>query len=192
MTKDDQDTRALKLAQSIPATAVRQRSQGGASLSYVDGYYVFSQMNDIFGPEGWSYHIVSLTEVSREEQNGKTEVGYQAIVRLTAGEAYVTEVGYGSGRLRQLVASIEFAGKEAVTDAVKRCCKKLGPRTGLALYDKDQAGIDIGDIRAQIQAAETREQLETLRPAIREVANINQGLYDEAVACFMARSQEIG
>lgn len=129
------------LAQPIPATAVVQRSQSGMTLSYLEGWYVISKLNEAFGATGWSKHVQDVRVVQEAEQDGKWRVGYVARVHLQAGDKSSEDVGFGQGIDKDLGRAHESAAKEAVTDALKRCAKDLGWATGLALYDKSQSHV---------------------------------------------------
>lgn len=130
----------------IDAATVKQRDKAGISLSYLEGHQVIQQLNEL--PDKWSFHIKSLEQlyVPRETTNkaGKVghECGYQCIGRLVVGAQTFEDVGYGMGTSYNTIAdACESAGKEAVTDALKRCAKNLGNYFGLALYDKDQEAV---------------------------------------------------
>jgi recombination DNA repair RAD52 pathway protein len=60
---------------------------------------------------------------------------------LVVGACRIADYGAGHGIDSDLGAAIESAIKEAATDSLKRCCKTLGDRLGLALYDKQQRNV---------------------------------------------------
>jgi hypothetical protein len=135
----------------MPARAVKTRKgrggPGAAELSYVDGFYVFDRMNEILGPLGWTYTVRRLEVcTSGTDDKNRATVTYLAEVELWVGDATgrISDVGFGHGQDRDAGQAHEKAGKEAVTDAVKRCCRKLGRSMGLALYDKDQEFVSDG------------------------------------------------
>ena len=101
-------------------------------------------MNFIFGPDGWSrqfrekgVYVVDKAEVTVEKRT-RYDVAmlceYCVIVDSTMS---IEDVGYGIGQSYQGFAdAYESAAKEAVTDALKRCCRSLGNALGNCLYDK--------------------------------------------------------
>lgn len=150
---------------------VTQRTQSGTTLDYVDQYYVIRRLGEVFGPLGFSTEVVELTchtapyEATSSSGKMTWRVGYRCTMRLTARfvdsqsqPATVTkeDVGYGTGIDRDLNLAHESAGKEAATDALKRCARLLGDSFGLALYDKTKAHVENGAERAIRLAREGR------------------------------------
>lgn len=155
--------------EGLPREAVSQRSQGGATLSYVDQHYVIHRLCEVFGPSGFETQTLELVPVCEPYQtktsSGKDvwRVGYRATVRLTVhlyagdfvGSAPVhTEIhkegsGAGQGIDKDLILAHESALKEAETDALKRAARLLGTSLGLALYDKKQTDV-VGEACAKV------------------------------------------
>lgn len=142
------DEQRAMLAQDLPRDAVRRREQAGQSLSYVEGHYVVSRLNQVLGFDGWSFVLPrGVREVYRGEREGRqgqnVVVLFQADGRLEAAGVVREDVGVGvcDANQKALAQGIEKALKEAVTDALKRCAKSLGKSFGLALYDKSWAGV---------------------------------------------------
>ena len=139
----------------LPREAVSQRSQGGATLSYVDQHYVINRLCDVLGPLGFETQTLALEAVCEPYKTttsrGKEvwRVGYRATVRLTVhvpnGVHHTTIAKEGSGAGQgidaDLILAHESALKEAETDALKRAARLLGTSLGLALYDKQQADV---------------------------------------------------
>jgi DNA repair and recombination protein RAD52 len=130
---------------------VKQRDQGGKTLSYVEAWWAIAEANRIFGFDAWTRETVLLQETNRDlvELQGKNgpykqwRVGYLAKVRVTV-EGIVREgTGFGSGMSKPeaLGEAIESAAKEAESDAMKRALMTFGNPFGLALYDKTQANV---------------------------------------------------
>jgi DNA recombination protein Rad52 len=137
----------------IDAANVSSREKGsGVWLSYVEGHRVIQSLNEIY-PNAWSFEIKDLSSLYPYRQiknkTGKDgwEVGFMCQGRLTISYALAAskvyeDVGFGSGiSYNSPYDSYESAGKEAVTDCLKRCAKNLGNTFGLALYDKDQEAV---------------------------------------------------
>lgn len=192
MGSENLESLKKQLDSNIPEDAVSEREQAGLRLSYLEGWYVIDRLNQVLGQGNWQYEtdtINKVHETSAENargQKGRT-VSYMAIVRLTAviAERTVsfTDVGFGSGiEYGNRLTADESAGKEAVTDGLKRCAKNLGRSLGLALYDKEQRYV--GDV-AETTKAEVPKQEEGQIPSspppalsrerIRATFNVLQG-----------------
>lgn len=118
------------LQQEPPASALATRPGGsGMTLTYLEGYYVIQHLNEVFGENGWNHHI---TELNVDGKN------VYAIVRLDvsfADQSYTSHTDVGSTTVKG--TDVENAVKTAVTDALKRAARCLGPAFGNSLYDKD-------------------------------------------------------
>jgi DNA recombination protein Rad52 len=156
---------------------VKSRKQGGAQVSYIEGYHAENEANRIFGFDGWDRVLVASKCVSeRERKIGKPpyekdgwSVTYTATVRITVhtdGREIVREgSGAGHGIDADLGQAHESALKEAETDAEKRALKTFGNPFGQALYDKEQR--DVADAPEPVPASVTA-MLDGLRDAARE------------------------
>lgn len=141
------------LSSPLNASAVKQRSQGGRSLSYIEGWHAIAEANRIFGFDAWSRETVETKCVSERERSiGKERaqgwgVTYIARVRITLDGIVREGCGAGHGIDRDLGQAHESAIKEAETDAMKRALMTFGNPFGLALYDRTQANVshDIAD-----------------------------------------------
>lgn len=134
-----------KLQAKLDSSVIKQREEAGFKLDYLEGWYVISKLNEVFGFGNWSYEVKELVEVSKAvNQKGNIEVGYRARVRVEIlGRAVISreDVGFGNGIARQEYKAHENAGKEAVTDALKRACRTFGDVFGNTLYDKEKRGV---------------------------------------------------
>jgi len=131
---------------------VKQRSQSGRSLSYLEGWQVIAEANRIFGFDGWQRETITekcvaehQREVGRDKKPG-WGVTYTCRVRITVGHAMGAVViregtGAGHGIDVDLGLAHESAIKEAETDAMKRALMTFGNPFGLALYDKEQREV---------------------------------------------------
>lgn len=127
----------------VKTREIKTREQGNISLSYIEGFDVIDTANLIFGFGNWSYLISSLTQVSQEQNHNQNfVVCYKAVVKLIVKDENHTkstsrqDVGFGTGTAKTLADSHENAGKEAVTDALKRAMRSFGNQFGNSLYDK--------------------------------------------------------
>jgi hypothetical protein len=134
---------------------VKQREQGRAKVSYLEGWQVIAEANRIFGFDGWQRETVALQCVSQAERRIGREpskpsdppqrdgwgVTYTARVRVVVGEIVREGSGAGHGIDVDLGQAHESALKEAETDAMKRALMTFGNPFGLALYDKQQREV---------------------------------------------------
>lgn len=168
-----------KLREKLDSRNVRTRQQAGIELSYVDGHYVISRLNEIYGPHGWCVESVQTNLVHQSEDSGKTMVSYTCQLQLSiypeGFRMYNIGVGAGHGKDRNPGIAHESAIKESATDALKRAAMRLGPSMGLALYDKEQRDVaQRGVVRHGKQAGRpltdfTPEQLKKYCEAYQDV-----------------------
>ncbi len=131
------------LAQELDSNRIKTREKGNINLSYIEGFDVIDTANKVFGFGNWSYSISKLDQVSQEQnQNQNNVVCYKAVVQIQIHNTNHTldvnrqDVGFGTGVAKSLADAHENAGKEAVTDAIKRCFRSFGNQFGNSLYDK--------------------------------------------------------
>ncbi len=145
------------LRRNVDRRHIRIRQSNGRELSYLEGWYVISQANRIFGFDGWSRETLESKCVLARENRGYFTAVYTAKVRLTIQANGITIIreGHGTGEGRG-----EFPGevhdtalKAAETDATKRALITFGRPFGLELYRDSQAA------RQRQGAAEQRHAL---------------------------------
>jgi len=126
------------LRRNVDGRHIRTRQSNGRELSYLEGWYVISQANRIFGFDGWSRETLDSKCVLARENRGYFTAVYTAKVRLTiqANGTTIVREGHGTGEGRG-----EFPGevhdtalKAAETDATKRALATFGRPFGLELY----------------------------------------------------------
>lgn len=132
------------LSAKLDAGHVKQRTQAGRSLSYIEGWLAISEANRIFGFDAWSRETVELKQVHEPYKNERDNwvVGYMSKVRVTVGEVVREGCGFGSGIDKDLGRAHESALKESETDSMKRALMTFGNPFGLALYDKSQENVE--------------------------------------------------
>jgi len=142
----DKQNQLLKY--NLDGNRVKTRQQGNITLSYLEGHDIIDTANFAFGFGNWSYRLTSLEQVSEEvNQNGNKVIGYRAVVEVTVYDLHHKatvsreDVGFGMGIGRDYASAHEGAGKEAVTDALKRAFRTFGNQFGNALYDKSQKNV---------------------------------------------------
>jgi len=90
----------VKLNRKLGPEYISQRPGpgGGPKLTYVEGWKVINLANEVFGFNGWSSNVVSLTIdfVDYIEETKRYCVGVTAIVRVTLRDGVFHEdIGYG-------------------------------------------------------------------------------------------------
>lgn len=124
--------------------------------SHVAGWDITAHLTRMFGFGGWEKEILDLVLVAEEhapEWSGKKNwfVTYRCTLRLRIFDpdrnvvVEIDDVGTGtSPNLPSRGDAHDFAVKNAVTYALKRCAKDLGDQFGLSLYHKGYAGPVVG------------------------------------------------
>ena len=158
---------------------VKQRKQGGSSVSYIEGWVAIAEANRIFGFDCWQRETVLLDCVSQSErligrdQKPGWGVTYAARVRITVlagGRPPVIREGSGAGHGIDvdLGQAHESALKEAETDAMKRALMTFGNPFGLALYDKQQREVQGASEPARSTERPASQQAAGSLPAARQ------------------------
>lgn len=145
MLNDDQYAQLLK---PLNPNRVAKRSQAGRNLSYLEAWDVKAHLIRVFGFAGWSWDVLTADLAFESEKDGKWNVGYKVIGRLTIGneypEATYTEAAIGNATLPQRGEAHDMAIKTAESDALKRAAINLGTQFGLSLYDNGSLKDVIG------------------------------------------------
>lgn len=136
-------TQVRKLSGKLPERFVKTRTERGMMLSYVEGWHVIDEANRVFGFDGWDRETVAAECVCQDARIKACSYAVRVRIKVRAGKTIVSRegagIGHGSGPT--LGEAHESALKEAETDATKRALITFGNLFGLALYDKDQAGV---------------------------------------------------
>ena len=124
---------------------VKTRRVHDTTLAYVEGWYVIAEANRIFGYDAWDRHTFSTRCVWSGSTSSQYGAAYIAKVRIAvrAGALTITREGCGSGQAKASSPgeAHELALKAAQTDATKRALATFGNPFGLALYDRELAGV---------------------------------------------------
>jgi DNA repair and recombination protein RAD52 len=115
---------------------------GNRKLTYMSGDGVSRSLNEIFGYEGWSLDIKSVTQTGKDQDKSQRwQVCYLAHVRitLTGSGTYKEDMGSGDSMDRNLQTAVSHAMKASITDALKRTARHFGDKLGNSLYDADFA-----------------------------------------------------
>jgi hypothetical protein len=133
------------LQQDLDREAVRTRTSNGRELSYIEGWYVISEANRIFGFDGWCRETIETKCVLARENRGTFQAIYTNRVRVSvrAGRAIVVREGHGTGHGSGASAGEvhDIALKAAETDATKRALATFGKPFGLALYGRVKSSM---------------------------------------------------
>ncbi|AFM98985.1 Rad52 recombination DNA repair protein [Encephalitozoon hellem ATCC 50504] len=110
-----------------------------SKIAYVEGWKVISLANRIFGFNGWSSEIRSISTDYEEAEDKKISLGVSCLVRVMLKDGtYREDIGFGSAEnQRSKAAAYEKAKKEAATDALKRALRQFGNSLGNCCYDKN-------------------------------------------------------
>lgn len=143
-TKVGLSTKQLEvLMKPLHRSRVKNRSQGGTQLSYLEAWDVKATLIQIFGFGGFdaevmNVHIVDTREVPQqnnpERTNWKVSVMVTLRLKIHALECTYAETAVGTASLPDVGQAIDMATKSAESDALKRCCTYLGDQFGLSLY----------------------------------------------------------
>ena len=139
------DSQVRQLKAKLDPRHVKTRSANGVNLSYVEGWHAIAEANRIFGFDAWDRRTVSTACVWSGQSGQVHAAAYTAKVRVSvrAGEITIVREGSGTGEGRASTPgqAHELALKGAETDATKRALATFGNPFGLALYDREQAGV---------------------------------------------------
>ncbi|KAJ1311242.1 hypothetical protein OPQ81_009741 [Rhizoctonia solani] len=126
---------------------------GGPKLTYAEGWKIINLANEVFGFNGWSSSVLSITTdyIDHNPETNRYNVGVSALVRVTLRDgAFHEDVGFGAlENSRGKGAALDKCKKEAVTDAIKRTLRNFGNVLGNCLYDKQYVS-EIAKIKAPV------------------------------------------
>ena len=139
------EAQVKNLEAKLDSKFVRTRRAHDTTLAYVEGWHVVAEANRIFGYDAWDRHTLSTRCVWSDSANHHYAAAYIAKVRIAvrAGAIVITREGCGSGSAKASTPgeAHELALKGAETDATKRALATFGNPFGLALYDRELAGV---------------------------------------------------
>ena len=150
------------LRRNLDTRHVRSRNADGRELSYIEGWFVISEANRIFGFDGWNRETVDSRCVLARENRGSFLAVYIAKVRITvsAHGATIIREGHGTGEGRGTSPGEvhDIALKAAETDATKRALATFGKPFGLELYRKDKIAHGLNPMPGQRAAVSAPPQ----------------------------------
>ena len=135
-----------QLLKPLNPNRVAKRQQAGRNLSYLEAWDVKAHLNRIFGFLEWSADVIQSDLIFEDFKDGKWNVGYKVVMRLSFPSTYCsyTEAAVGSSTLPQRGEAHDMAIKTAESDALKRAAINLGTQFGLSLYDNGSLKDVIG------------------------------------------------
>jgi Rad52/22 family double-strand break repair protein len=139
------EAQVKSLEAKLDSKHVRTRRVQDTTLAYVEGWHVIAEANRIFGYDAWDRNTLSVRCVWSGSASHHYGAAYIAKVRIAvrAGAITITREGCGSGNAKASTPgeAHELALKAAETDATKRALSTFGNPFGLALYDRELAGV---------------------------------------------------
>jgi DNA recombination protein Rad52 len=139
------ETQVRQLRAKLDPKHIKTRSPNGRRLSYVEGWHAIAEANRIFGFDAWDRRTIGTNCIWTDVKTGHHYAAYTAKVRIRvrAGEVTIIREGSGTGEATAVTPgqAHELALKGAETDATKRALATFGNPFGLALYDREQAGV---------------------------------------------------
>ncbi len=129
---------ADRLKLGLPSQHI-EKKQG---YSYVGHTYMISQLNDLFGFDGWDIEQLGPVQVvHKEQEDGKWHVICTAAIRLTVRgpdgfkTTFREDVGTCGNKGKNLTDVLNTAWCGAPTFALKRAAHWFGNNFGSSLYD---------------------------------------------------------
>ncbi|CDK29314.1 unnamed protein product [Kuraishia capsulata CBS 1993] len=121
-----------------PEYVATRPGQGGAKVSYIEGWKAINLANRVFGFDNWNSEVRQTTVDYVEETGGRFSVGLSTVVRVTLKNgSFHEDIGYGHiENARTRAMAFEKCKKEAMTDGLKRALRCFGNAMGNCLYDK--------------------------------------------------------
>ena len=139
------EAQVKSLEAKLDAKHVKTRRAQETTLNYVEGWHVIAEANRIFGYDSWDRQTLSTRCVWSGTASRHYAAAYTVKVRIVvrAGAITITREGCGSGEAKAQSPgeAHEIALKAAETDATKRALATFGNPFGLALYDRELAGV---------------------------------------------------
>ena len=133
------------LSRDLPPSLISTDLRHGREFDYIRASTAITLANHAFGIGGWSTRVLDLQPV---RNNQDRVIGYSATVRVTVHEngAQYEDVGtnalnrsdwddHAEGGNNSDMTAHDIARKGAVSDALKRCLRYLGPLMGNNLYE---------------------------------------------------------
>jgi recombination DNA repair RAD52 pathway protein len=181
----------------------RSRVYHAQGQSHVAAFDVTAHLSRVFGFDGWDKEIAELAlvheHVQGEGKGARAWVTYRCVMRLTVRDPQgrvvkvVEEAATGSAQNMPGIGDAhDFAVKNAVSYALKRCAKDLGDQFGLSLYNKGATDALVGKTlvtRATEAEAAPAEEVDAHVPQI-EAEGAEPGTVDPSTQQQRAEAAE--
>jgi DNA repair and recombination protein RAD52 len=122
------------LCQPCSPFLMSTRPGGGSQIQYLAGHNAVALANHIFGYDGWESISLEDGSVGKDIQGQRVTVKWRTRVRVQLAEHLGAggreDWGYGTATEGSEASAIEKAGKESVTDGVKRALMLFGEAFG--------------------------------------------------------------
>jgi len=167
-----------ELKKPLDDKRIERRKAKFGSVEYLPTWDIIQRANEIFGYGGWQRQIVRLEKVFEEESEGTYNVAYLCEYRIIIGDFVHEDVGFGTAvNYPEPTAAYEKAVKTAVSDALKRCFRALGPQFGLTLYQHG-VGRDVEEYQPSEVRKATEKQIGRLYGDLKAHGLTEQDLLD--------------
>ena len=190
------DTQTRQLKAKLDSQFVKTRQANGSTLHYIEGWHAVAEANRIFGYDAWDRRTIATRCIWTGTSGQDYLAAYIAKVRIRVRAGDVTIVregsGTGEGKAPTPGGAHEIALKSAETDATKRALATFGNSFGLALYDREQAGV-----RHRPKAKTDTAQVAKGPWILRSVTGVPTGTFvelndfDKALRSAMSEAQNI-
>ncbi|NCD40586.1 MAG: hypothetical protein EOL88_00690 [Bacteroidia bacterium] len=132
----------LKMAERTPAQYIKQRKgPSGTMLSYVEGGYMKTALNYLFGWR-WDFEIIDKGEVKVGNKVVQVWVQGKLIIKDENNNVAIVKSQFGGASVKYLKSNtsmpVDMANdyKSASTDALKKCASELGIASDV--YNKNE------------------------------------------------------
>jgi DNA recombination protein Rad52 len=167
-----------ELKKPLDEKRIERRKAKFGQVEYLPTWDIIQRANEIFGYGGWNRQIVRLEKVFEEENEGTYNVAYLCEYRIIIGDIVHEDVGFGTAvNYPEPTAAYEKAVKTAVSDALKRCFRALGPQFGLTLYQHG-VGRDVEEYQPSEVRKATEKQVGRLFGDLKAHGLTEQDLLD--------------
>lgn len=155
------DRQRVMLAQRTPQEFVKTKpGRGGKEVKFVEGGYVTSVLNSVFGPLNWGFEVIAQGQSDRKtEKNAEGEVwvnGRLTVVDHVKGFK-ISKDQFGQHPIHTNVP-VGDSFKAAATDALKKCASLFG--VAADVYFKI-AAVEEGAVQAKPIKNEPKQQMST-------------------------------
>jgi DNA recombination protein Rad52 len=129
-TRTKEEVAALLSKTACPSLASSREGPGRKQVVYLAIHDAIVLANYIFGYDGWRFQPVETGLLCKEVQGGRCSISWRTLGRVTLarhlGDISREDYGYGNSTETSEGASVMKAGKQSVSDALKRALMQFG------------------------------------------------------------------